>query len=115
MALISGQPIRQVAYHGADREELLLDEDRGIFFSTEVEYARDYGPVVGRYELTILNPVVVSEHEANGTIEIDRHVLIDQGYDGRAIVYEDGSADIVAFFVGQATLVEFEPIASPRL
>jgi hypothetical protein len=98
---ITGHRLEVTAYRGSDHDEIVMDGDRGVFFSTDEAYAASYGSVVRRYVVTLENPLVVSEQESAGTIEIDRNILIEQGYDGRVIAYDDGSLDVVAFDAGQ--------------
>lgn len=107
---ISGRRLEVTAYRGSDHDEIVMDGDRGVFFSTDEAYAASYGVIVRRYAVTLDNPLVVTEEEAAGTIEIDRNILIDQGYDGRVIAYDDGSLDVVAFEVGQ---FELDPVDRP--
>lgn len=107
---VTGRRLEVTAYRGSDHDEIVMDEDRGVFFSTDEAYAASYGPVVRRYAVALENPLVVTEDEAVGTIEIDRNILIDQGYDGRVIAYGDGSLDVVAFEAGQ---FELDPVDRP--
>jgi hypothetical protein len=93
----TGCRLEVIAYRGSDHDEIVMDEERGLFFSTDEAYAASYGSVVRRYAVTLENPLVVSEEEAAGTIEIDRRILVERGYDGRVIAYDDGSLDVVAF------------------
>lgn len=93
----TGRRLEVTAYRGSDHDQIVMDEDRGVFFSTDESYAASYGAVVRRYAVTLENPIVVTEEEAAGTIEIDRNILIAQGYDGRVIAYDDGTLDVVAF------------------
>lgn len=74
----------------------MIDPDRGAFFTTDPMYAAAFGDVVHRFAVTLRNPLVHDERGSEGTIEIDRRILISQGWDGRAIVYDDGEWDIVA-------------------
>lgn len=104
---MTGRRLEVTAYHGSDHDDIVMDEDRGVFFSTDEAYAASYGAVVGRYAVTLENPIVVTEEASQGMIEIDRNVLIEQGYDGRVVAYEDGSLDVVAFEVGQ---FELDPV-----
>lgn len=78
-----------------------IDEERGAFFTTDPIYAAAFGEHVNRFRISLSNPLVHSEEESQGTIEIDREVLIGMGHDGRAIVYDDGSYDVVAFHAEQ--------------
>jgi hypothetical protein len=93
----TGRRLEVTAYRGSDHGEILMDGDRGVFFSTDEAYAASYGSVVWCYVVTLENPLVVSEEEAAGTIEIDRSILVERGYDGRVIANDDGSLDVVAF------------------
>jgi hypothetical protein len=93
----TGRRLEVAAYRGFDHDEIVMDEDRGAFFSTDEAYAASYGAVIRRYTVTLENPLVVSEKEEMGTIEIDRVTLLELGYDGRVIAYGEGSLDVVAF------------------
>jgi hypothetical protein len=108
----TGLKLEVTAYRGSDHDEILMDEDRGVYFSTDEAYAAAYGSVVRRYVVTLENPLVVSEGEAAGTIEIDRNILVARGHDGRVIAYDDGSLDVVAFHFD---LFVFAPDATESL
>ncbi|WP_315921998.1 hypothetical protein [Mesorhizobium sp. SP-1A] len=101
----TGVPFSMTAFRGADTAQLHLDLDRGVFFSSDQDYARNYGEVVCEYEISLQNPLVVTEEQSHGNIEIDRNVLLAAGYDGRIIAYDDGNFDIVCFELSQATFV----------
>ena len=99
------EPFAMTVFRGADADELHLDPDRGVFFSSDDDYARNYGEVVCEYEISLQNPLVVTEEQSHGNIEIDRNVLLSEGYDGRIIAYEDGNLDVVCFELSQATFI----------
>lgn len=106
----TGCRLEVAAYRGSDHDEIVMDEERGVFFSTDEAYAASYGAVVRRYVVTLENPLVVHEEDAAGTIEIDRSILIESGHDGRVIAYDDGSLDVVAFSLDQFVLAsDVEP------
>lgn len=98
---ITGRRLEVTAFRGSDHDEIAMDDERGVFFSTDEDYAASYGSIVRRYTVTLENPLVATEEESHGTIEIDRNVLLAQGYDGRVVAYDDGSLDVVAFDVNQ--------------
>ena len=79
----------------------MIDPDRGAFFTSDPMYAAAFGEVVHRFAVTLANPLVHTEEESERTIEIDRRILISQGWDGRAILYDDGNWDVVAFHAHQ--------------
>jgi hypothetical protein len=94
-------------FHGVPTEvfgELNIDPNRGIYFTTDSEYAAQYGEWVYQCRVTLSNPRVYSEEESHGMMEIDRLALIDEGYDGRIIEYDDGQKDIIAFHPHQIKL-----------
>jgi hypothetical protein len=95
-------------FHGGETafDPTHIDPARGAFFSGDVEYARGYGPVVTKCEVTLSNPLIYSEEDANGEMEIDREVLINQGYDGRVIQYDNGEIDVIAFYPNQIMVVD---------
>jgi hypothetical protein len=99
----TGQPLTIYVYRGSANGELHLDPERGVFFSTEETYAAQYGEVVQSYEVSLSNPLVVTEEESLGFIEIDRSTLLNQGFDGRVVLYADGSMDIIAFHLAQVS------------
>ena len=101
----TGVPFSMTAFHGADTAELHLDPDRGVFFSSDQDYARNYGEVVCEYEISLQNSLVITEEQSHGNIEIDRNVLLAAGYDGRIIAYDDGNFDIVCFELYQAAFI----------
>lgn len=101
----TGVPILVTVFHGAESDHVHLDPDRGVFFSSDPDYAASYGSQVSTFEVSVQNPLVVTENEANGLIEIDRNVLLAQGHDGRIVEYDDGNFDVVCFEVSQARLL----------
>ncbi|NTF17064.1 hypothetical protein G6L37_01300 [Agrobacterium rubi] len=102
----TGNRIEIAVWRGSESDSLIMDTDRGLYFSTDRDYAAGYGDIVRHYVVTLENPVVVSEEEALGSIEIDRNVLVSQGYDGRMILYDDGSLDVVVFDLGCVEEIE---------
>lgn len=110
---MTGTPISLKAFRGSESEEVHIDPLRGAYFTNDPEYARSYGPVVSEFVVTISNPVVVTEAEAAGLIEIDREILMDEGYDGRLVVYDDGGYDVICFHLEQACFQGVEPTAAP--
>jgi len=105
MKIATGQPLQTIVFRGADSAEPHLDPDRGVFFSSDQDYARNYGEVVCEYEISLQKPLVVTEEQSHGNIEIDRNILLAAGYDGRIIAYDDGNLDIVCFELSQATFI----------
>lgn len=110
----TGEPITATVWRGDVDDVLRMEEDRGAFFSSDRDYASQYGPVLSAYEVSLSNPVVVSQAEAEGTMEIDRRVLTEQGHDGRIVLYDDGSFDLICFELAQARLLDSDPDAAPR-
>jgi len=105
---IFSHPINIVGYHGTDADISafkLKSPKRGIYFTSDQEYASDYGDTIYRCHITLNNPVIYSESESHGDMEIDRDVLISKGYDGRVIVYDDGQKDIIAFYPNQVRIL----------
>lgn len=109
----TGEKLVVSVYRGSETGELHLDDDRGVYFSTDCSYAQQYGPVVGRYLVTLVKPLVVTGEEAEGTIEIDRTTLLARGFDGRVIVYDDGEMDVVAFSLDAVVLDDIRPSGPP--
>lgn len=105
MTITTGNSFSMTVFRGADTADLLLDPDRGVFFSSDEEYARNYGEVVCVYEVSLQNPLVVDERQSHGDIEIDRNILIAAGHDGRVVAYDDGNYDVVCFELSQATFI----------
>lgn len=105
MQIATGQPLQTTVFRGADTAELHLDPDRGVFFSSDQDYAWNYGEVVCEYAISMQNPLIVTEEQSHGNIEIDRNVLLAAGYDGRIIAYDDGNFDVVCFELSQATFI----------
>jgi hypothetical protein len=98
-----------VVYRGTsegERANFHLDEQRGIYFTTDTKYATDYGPVVYKCKVALTNPIEFSEDEANTIMTLDRGELISEGYDGRVINYKDGSKDVIAFYPEQVEILE---------
>jgi hypothetical protein len=105
--LIEGPHVQSYAcFHGSQTDglEFHIDPNRGMYFTTDPEYAAQYGEWVYECRVTLSNPRVYSEEESHGMMEIDRLVLIDEGYDGRIIEYADGQKDIIAFHQHQIKL-----------
>ena len=87
-----------------------MNPDRGLYFSTDMEYSLGYGNCITQCHVTLERPCVFTQTEAEGYMELDRHVLIGMGFDGRVIQYDDGNMDVIAFYPYQ---VEVVPMASP--
>jgi hypothetical protein len=98
-----------IVFHGSDEtfRDFRIDPIRGVYFSGDENYARDYGKFVYRCRVSLDNPRVYSEDDANGDMEIDREALIGQGYDGRLVRYDNGDIDVIAFHRHQIEIVEF--------
>lgn len=109
---LTGKPLKVTAYRGSETGELFVDPERGVYFTTDRNYANDYGPMVAECQVSLDCPLIVSELEAQGTIELDRALLMAQGYDGRTIVYDDGSMDVIAFSLDSVTMVSIHDHAS---
>lgn len=107
--LETGSRLEIAVYRGSDHDDIKMDDDRGVFFSTDEGYAASYGSIVRSYNVILENPLVVSEAESHGTIEIDREILLAQGYDGRVVAYDDGELDVVAFGLDQIEEVPSPP------
>lgn len=103
----TGSPFEAIVYHGGRGRFHRFDKSRGIFFTNDLEYAREYGKVQ-RCRVKLSSPVVYSQKEAESTMEIDRVLLMNQGYDGRIIVYDDydGALDVIAFDANQVELLD---------
>jgi hypothetical protein len=105
----TGCPLSVVAYRGSDHDTIMMDDERGVFLSTDESYAAEYGATVRRYVVTLRNPLVVSETQAMGMIEIDRRAIMARGHDGRVVAYGDGGLDVVAFDLSQLCIDDPEP------
>lgn len=105
------KPFSAIVFHGSEQRfvQFQMDPERGIYFSGDEAYARSYGPIVYRCRVTISNPRIFDEAEANSDMEIDREALMAQGYDGRIVRYDDGSLDVIAFRLDQITMLELLP------
>lgn len=108
----TGSRLEISVFRGSDHDYIRMDDDRGVFFSTDEGYAASYGSIVRSYNVILENPLVVTEEESHGTIEIDREVLLSQGYDGRVVAYNDGEMDVVAFRLDQVEEMPLPP--APR-
>lgn len=99
-----------IVYHGSQKKltSLRVDSDRGLYFSSDVAYALDYGPYVYQCRVRLARARYYSEEEANTTMEIDRNILVADGYDGRVITYPNGEMDVVAFHPEQVELLSVE-------
>ena len=97
-----------IVFHGSDKiiTAFRIDPKRGTYFSGDAEYASDYGSIIYRCRVKLRHPKVVTEDEANGDIEIDRLVLMRDGYDGRIVRYDNGEIDVIAFNSNQITILE---------
>lgn len=104
----TGNGFDGIVHHGSDRvfHAFRVDPDRGVFFSGDVEYSRGCGENIYRCRVVLKNPRTFTETESMGDMEIDRNVLIAQGYDGRIVRYDDGAVDVIAFHPGQITMVD---------
>lgn len=104
----TGSPFDAIVYHGARGifAPSRFDKSRGIFFTDDLDYAREYGKVQ-RCRVKLSSPIVYSQKEAESTMEIDRVLLLSQGYDGRVIAYDDydGALDVIAFHADQVELL----------
>jgi len=105
----TSKPFEGTVYHGSDElieGFVLTDPDRGIYFSGDVSYARGYGPYVHACHVRLRNALAYTGEEAEGRMELEREVLIAEGYDGRLVEYENGEVDVIAFYTEQVTLLE---------
>ena len=85
-----------------------MNPDRGVYFANEPDH--DYGRYVYRCRITLNNAITNSSLD---NFEIDRHILISQGYDGRIVDYaeetfEDQTEmfDYIAFYDHQIDIIE---------
>jgi len=112
----TSKPFEGTVYHGAE-EAIdafeLREPDRGMFFSGDAAYASDYGPVVHACHVRLGNAIAYDDEEAYGHMELDRNVLIAQGYDGRLVEYDNGEVDVIAFYPEQVTVLGIVP--SPKI
>lgn len=94
-------------YHGCTGEFSPdhIDPERGCYFSGDYEYARSYGPDVYECDVTLQKPIYFSEEEAQGTMEINRPILMQQGFDGRIVTYDNGEIDVIAFIPEQIHII----------
>jgi len=99
---------KDVVYHGDNRSKLKMNNERGIYFSTDMEYAKSYGKYLYTCRVVLKNPCINTEEEANGFIEIERPILISNGYDGRVVTYDDGEKDVIAFYLDQIEILEIK-------
>lgn len=97
-----------VVYHGSDETFPAFDVDpkRGVYFSGDEAYARDYGSIIYTCRVTLEHPRVFTQEEADGNMEIDREVLIADGFDGRIVRYENGDLDVIAFYPEQIEILQ---------
>lgn len=100
-----------IVFHGSPHSphrirRFRVHPERGVYFTSNAKYAEDYGAYVYRCRVKIDHPRIYSEAEANSDMEIDRTKLIDAGFDGRIIEYDDGYLDVIAFFEQQITILD---------
>jgi len=104
----TSKPFERTVYHGSDEpidEFVLMEPGRGIYFSGDIGYAQGYGPYVHACHVRLRNALAYTGEEAEGRMELERDVLIAQGYDGRLVEYENGEIDVIAFYPEQVTLL----------
>lgn len=95
-------------FHGAPKPwkgTPRISPSRGLFFTTDKNYAKDYGDVIHEATVKLNRPAVFTEEQAQGNMTIDRNELIRQGYDGRVIKYNNGHFDVIAFHPHQVELL----------
>ena len=103
----TGHPYEGIVHHGGPAifEIDRIDPARGVYFASDESYAKAYGSHVHRCRVRLANPIVYDEAEAEGSMEIDREILLGRGHDGRIVVYDDGELDVVAFHPEQIEIV----------
>jgi hypothetical protein len=107
-ALYESNSFSDIVFHGSDEmfENFSIDESHGVFFASDVDYAKEYGNVVYKCVVQLKNPRIYSQLESENDMEIDRMILIDKGYDGRIVMYDNGECDVVAFYEHQIKILE---------
>jgi hypothetical protein len=101
--------LTKIVYHGANKPwngPPRIAADRGMFFSTDPNYALDYGSTIYKARVTLNNPLAYSELQAQGTMVLDRRKAMALGYDGRVIQYDDGNMDVIAFSPEQIEVLD---------
>lgn len=101
---VSAKVSKIVLYHGDDKRtppSITLDPERGLYFTTDTEYAQGYGKYLHKARVTIKSPAVFTEEESQGDMELDRRSLMADGYDSRVVLYDDGNMDVIVFDLSQ--------------
>ena len=99
------KPFIGTVFHGSPSEfkTFRMDDERGIYFSGDYDYAKGYGDFVYEAKVSLRHPIWYNEQQADSDMEISRPLLISQGYDGRIVAYDNGEMDVIAFYLEQIT------------
>lgn len=98
-----------IVYHNSNArfDQFKIDPKRGVYFASSPDH--DYGKYVYKCRVTLTN--AISELSEN-VFEIDRNILIQEGYDGRIVDYsnehmgDDEMFDVIAFYLHQIEILE---------
>lgn len=96
-----------IVYHCSNVkfDHFRMDTNRGVYFANEAD--AEYGQYIYKCHVTLLNAYYADSLD---NFEIDRNLLIAQGYDGRIVDYAEEAGyemyDIIAFHDDQITILE---------
>lgn len=98
-----------IVYHNSNVrfDQFRIDPKRGVYFASSPDH--DYGKYIYKCRVTLSN--AISELSEN-VFEIDRNILIQEGYDGRIVDYsnehigDDEMFDVIAFYLHQIEILE---------
>lgn len=98
-----------IVYHNSNVrfDQFKIDPQRGVYFASSPDH--DYGKYVYKCRVTLANAI---SELSESVFEIDRNILIQEGYDGRIVDYsnehvgDDEMFDVIAFYLHQIEILE---------
>lgn len=102
-------PFDGVAYHNSEErfDTFRINPERGVYFANEPDH--EYGRYTYKCRIKLQRAAV---YDSMDNMEIDRELLIQEGFDGRIVDYteengDDGAMfDYIAFYPEQIEILE---------